>query len=52
MKKEKSTKMRRELEDGLEKWGKQILEVQDNNINMKKEKSAKMRRELEDGLEK
>merc|ERR1719260_608947 len=32
MKKEKSAKMRRELEDGLEKWGKQILEVQDNNI--------------------
>ena len=24
--------MRRELEDGLEKWGKQVLEVQDSNI--------------------
>ena len=32
IKKEKTAKMRRELEDGLEKWGKQILEVQDNNI--------------------
>ena len=32
LKREHTVAMKRDLEEGLERWGKQVLEVQENNI--------------------
>ena len=38
MKRDQALALKKELEDGLEKWSKQVLEVQENNLKRAEEK--------------
>ena len=38
MKREQALALKKELEDGLEKWSKQVLEVQENNLRRAEDK--------------
>merc|ERR1712054_337398 len=48
VKREQAAAMKKDLEEGLEKWRQQVLEVQENNINRAKgkvEEKNKLRRQ-------
>ena len=53
VKRDQALTLKKELEDGLEKWSKQVLEVQENNLKraeVKVEDRNKLRRGREKGV--